>query len=106
MTYDSVKRLATHTDRKGQLHRYGYDAEGRLSRLQRPDGTLTMTYDAVGRVVRIEDTASGGSTLAYEYDTLDRRIRRTVNGSDATTYTWDRVSRLASIGHDGQQCQR
>jgi RHS repeat-associated protein len=125
LTYDALGRVATSTDRKGQLSTYSYDAQSRLTRLQRADGTLNITYDAIGRVQRIEDSAgnsalsfeydnadrliketqtssAGSHSIAYEYDQLDRRVRRTVNGGEPTTYTWDKASRLTSIGYAGQ----
>jgi YD repeat-containing protein len=42
------------------------------------------------------------NTVEYEYDALDRRIRRTVNGIDPTTYTYDLASRLTTIGYRGK----
>jgi RHS repeat-associated protein len=125
LTYDALGRVATSTDRKGQLSTYSYDAQSRLTRLQRADGTLGIAYDAIGRVQRIEDsagnstlsfeydnadrlvketqtTSAGNHSIVYEYDQLDRRVRRTVNGGEPTTYSWDKTSRLTSIGYAGQ----
>ena len=46
-------------------------------------GAIQTSYDDADRVVRvITDSASGRNELAYEYDTLDRVVTRTVNGAD------------------------
>jgi RHS repeat-associated protein len=48
--------------------------------------------------VRVATTVSGlTTTLDYQYDHLDRLIRRTVNGQEATEYRYDRASRLTAI---------
>jgi RHS repeat-associated protein len=39
--------------------------------------------------------------VVYEYDTLDRVVRRTVNGADPTVYTYDNASRLATLTYRG-----
>jgi len=62
-------------------------------------GTIVLDYDNVDRVVR-ETTDVGGlvNKVEYEYDALDRRVKRTVNGADPTTYSYDLASRLTTIG--------
>ena len=42
------------------------------------------------------------NTIDYEYDALDRRIKRTVNGIDPTTYAYDLASRLTTIVYRGR----
>ena len=123
LTYDVLGRVATSTDRKGQVSRFTYDAQSRVTRIERNDGNISLSYDVVGRLMRIEDAASatsydydnadrpvketqtsaaGSHTVEFEYDALDRRTKRIVDGSEATNYTWDKASRLTSIVHAGQ----
>ena len=42
-------------------------------------------------------------TIGYEYDNLDRVVRRTVNGADPTIYTYDNASRLTKTVLGGWQ---
>ncbi|MBL8484428.1 MAG: RHS repeat protein, partial [Rhodocyclaceae bacterium] len=121
-TYDAMLRPASVTDREGRETRYRYDQAGRVTGIERPDGSEQMRYDAVGRLIAVEsasgsvqytyDTADRlveeiqthhGSTwrIAYTYDALDRRRTRTINGTAETAYTWDNAGRLASISFQG-----
>jgi RHS repeat-associated protein len=123
LRYDAAGQLTDYTDRKGQLKRFDYDARGQLIRIERPEGIETRSYDALGRLIRIEDasgaidytydatdrlsrertTAAGVITsVEYAYDALDRRIQRTVDGADPTTYRYDLSGRLIEIGYRGQ----
>jgi len=123
-SYNSGGRLASVTDRKGQLTSFTYDAQKRLTAITYPDtGTQTRTYDAVGRLVEIReagtaisytydnvsrvvlvatDNATGHNEVGYDYDTLSRVVRRTVNGGDPTTYTYDNASRPITITYRNQ----
>ena len=122
--YDSAGRLLRARDRKGQLvsldydrqkrvrsiayadgnnESRDYDAAGRLISIRDNAGTISFTYDDVDRVVR-EITDVGGlvNSVEYEYDALDRRVRRTLNGADPTIYTYDLASRLTGIDFRGR----
>jgi len=67
--------------------RFSYDADGDVT----SDGTLTMTYDAEGRMI----TAVGGSVNdTYTYDGDGRRVKK----SDGTFYWVDDSFRPLSIG--------
>jgi RHS repeat-associated protein len=121
--YDSSGRLIESTDRKGQITRYGYDQKNRLTRVDFTDATQSRSYDLVGRLTEIReagtlityvydgvnrivtmttDSAAGRHDVGYEYDNLDRLVRRTLNGADPTLYTYDVASRLASISYGNQ----
>lgn len=123
MTYDKAGRVETITDRKGKVTKFAYDAEGRVLTIERTDFLQTRSYDALGRLIRVaegamaigygydavgrlvtetQDTGAGFTRLNYEYDTLDRRVKRTVNGSDETIYVYDNASRLKEIRYRGQ----
>ena len=113
--YDSAGRLSQCTDRKGQVSRFACDSQSRPISISVSGATRSIAYDLLGRISRVEETGSAGSsaesyaydnadkhTLTYEYDSLDRLTRRTLNGADPTTYSYDNVSRLTSIGYRNQ----
>jgi RHS repeat-associated protein len=121
--YDTAGNLSQMTDRRGQVIRYGYDSKNRLTGINYPDNAETRTYDAAGRIIEIREadsvltyaydganrvvrstteSAAGRHEVGYEYDTLDRVTRRTLNGADPTDYTYDRASRLTTISYRSQ----
>jgi RHS repeat-associated protein len=124
--YDSAGRLSRMTDRKGAATTFGYDGQGRVITIARPDEQTRFAYDIVGRTVSVADGAgtilfsydgadrlttekqtAGGitTTIQYQYDALDRRVSRTVSGAvnETTTYGYDRTDRLTLITYRGQQ---
>jgi RHS repeat-associated protein len=58
----------------------GYDPNGNLT----TDGTTTYVWDARDRLIGI----SGGTSATFNYDALDRRIAKTINGA-TTSYVYD-----------------
>jgi RHS repeat-associated protein len=115
--------LIQSTDRKGQVTRYAYDPQSRLTRIDYPDTTQTRSYDVVGRLTEVResgsiisyvydnvdrlvsaitDTAGGRHVVGYEYDTLDRVTKRTLDGTDPTLYTYDNAGRLTIISYRNQ----
>lgn len=122
--YDAAGRLTQITDRKGRITRYFYDDAGRVIRIDFPDAERRLFYDALNRMQSIQDTPGASVSYTYDlvdrvvreeqvldglttvientYDELDRRIRRTVNGQDPTTYAYDLAGRLTGITYRGQ----
>ena len=100
--YDALGRTTSATTVMGGVSRtlgYQYDALGDVTRLTHPDGVyFTMAYDHLQRVTEAWWTTSGGTTPFYgiAYDDLGRRTF-TGRGSSQTNYTYDTVSRLASV---------
>ncbi|MCA3173333.1 MAG: hypothetical protein ING25_09815 [Burkholderiales bacterium] len=94
--YNSAGQLTSQTNRNGQTTTYSYDSAGRLASLTRPEGTQTLTYDSVGRVTQVQDSATN-SAVRYDYDLVDRVTRQihTV-GSRVTElrYRYDSLDRL------------
>ncbi len=83
-----------------------YDALGRLTEIREPDNAQSFVYDTLDRVIQYNtSTNAGQASIAYEYDALDRRTKRTVgypgNILETTSYTYDRASRLTSISQSG-----
>lgn len=103
LEYDRQNRVTSISYAAGGSEQRDYDAAGRLVRIRDQAGTIAFDYDDVDRVKR-ETTDVDGlvNTIDYEYDALDRRIKRTVNGIDPTTYAYDLASRLTTIGYRGK----
>ncbi len=77
---------------------YTYDANNRVTRVVKPDGsTTTTTYDAAGRVVSTVET-TGTTTISgfeYVYDKLGRIISETDLAKNVKLcYTYDTLSRV------------
>jgi RHS repeat-associated protein len=97
-TYDALERLTTTTVHpSGGVNRATtlvLDGNGNaLTRTTADSVVTTYTYDALSRLLTV--SASGLSTITYDYDELSRRISMDdVTGT--TTYAYDRLSRLTS----------
>jgi RHS repeat-associated protein len=93
--YDALNRRVRTRHADGSVIEYVYDALGRLIHVTDTDGgSVLLTYDAQDRLV--EETAAHG-IVRYAYDRLGRRQSLTVEGSVATTYGYDRNSRLTTL---------
>ncbi|HEX2161973.1 MAG TPA: RHS repeat-associated core domain-containing protein [Thermoleophilaceae bacterium] len=99
MTYDSLSRLATVEDGKGQTRSYSYDALDRVTEIDYGGGnTVSFDYDANGNRIERIDSVHGTST--WEYDELNRRVEDDLP-SGVTDYTWDAASNLSSLTDGG-----
>lgn len=95
-TYTGTGQRQTMSDASGTTT-YTYDLLGRLQTKQTPAGTLNYTYDANGNVLTTS-SASGGTSISYTWDTLNR-LSTVVNhlasaGAQTTTYHYDPVGNL------------
>lgn len=121
--YDNANRLIQTVTRKGEVITYAYDLQDRLIQVSRPDGITTYGYDAAGRLIQvsegsirlsyeydladrltreIQDTPAGFNSIEYQYDTLDRRISRKVNGGDETRYAYNKAGQITRIDYRGE----
>ncbi|MBI5757883.1 MAG: putative Ig domain-containing protein, partial [Planctomycetales bacterium] len=86
----------------------GYDAEGRVTRIASPEGTVNYGYDTLGRKTRTwigTDSSSPVDDMQYGYDALSRLetvsvLRRdslTLATPEVTTYRYDLLGNLASV---------
>ncbi len=93
-TNNSLNQL-TQVNNGSQTINRTYDNNGNLTY----DGQYYKTYDAEGRIVK--DSSSPLNVIVYEYDALNRRTARSVNGVK-TLFTYSGLSqieeRLASSG--------
>ena len=98
--YDALNRPSKATDADGRITQFYYDLAGNISRISDSvSGEILQNYDELNRLVRI---ATDQGSVEYAFDALGRRIRRTVNGTDATDTTYDRANRVKSIAFRGK----
>lgn len=76
---------------------YGYDANGRVKTRVDGSGTSTYTYDDLGHLTSVVNTAGGG-TISYTYD-LAGALKTMVNGIGTTTYGYDNAHQLTSMNY-------
>jgi RHS repeat-associated protein len=93
-TYSVTGMRLTMSDASG-VTAYSYDDRGRLTEKAGPVGTLRYGYDAHGNLTNICSIASGGVSLAYAYDALNRLQSVTDARTGTTAYEYDAVGNLA-----------
>jgi len=102
--YDSMNRIIKTTYADGSTTTYTYDAVGRLTYINDAvSGPIEYVYGnmgcaacggAVDKVIK-EITPHG--SISYTYDTLGRRVSMTVAGQPTVNYNYDADSHLADI---------
>ncbi len=102
-SYDGLGRNIETTTALGGLTRtlkHQYDMNGNRTRITHPDGAyFDYTYDPLSRLRSASWTTQSGPTVpffAITYDELGRRTDAS-RASSSTGYTYDGVSRLATI---------
>lgn len=65
-SYDALGRLTSETDALSRTTSYTYDSRQRISRVGLPQGSLQLTYDDAGNLVR--RVYSDGLDLSYTYN--------------------------------------
>jgi RHS repeat-associated protein len=94
-TYDKLNRITQIRDHDNRITDYVYDLASNVARISdTQSGDMLMTHDALNRVTQVI-TAQG--TMSYTYDALGRRLTRSLSGDDVTTYSYDKASRLKSV---------
>src|SRR5262249_51997778 len=63
---DAGGKLVRRADENGVVHRYSYDALGRVVHIYTPDGGHSVVFDALGRPARV--VRDGIATITYAYD--------------------------------------
>jgi RHS repeat-associated protein len=98
-SYDSLSRLRTVTDGKGQTTTYTYDPMDRVTQIAYHDGqTITNTYDGDGNLLT---TADNTGTTSYTYDKLNRLEQEALPGPKTLSYGYDPSSNLISLTDEG-----
>jgi YD repeat-containing protein len=103
VSYDDAERVTAFRDLNGGLHRFEYDAVGRLVKRGYPmDYVATWTYDSYGNLVDHVDMQ--GNRTRFEYDEHGRMVRWT-DGESIYSRTYDGLGRLAAIQRGGEVLQ-
>jgi RHS repeat-associated protein len=98
-SYDSLSRVLTETDGKGQVTRCEYDKLDRTTKITYHDNsTITYTYDANDNVLSMADNTGATS---YEYDALNRLTKETLPGPKVNSYFYDNASNLSAFEDAG-----
>jgi RHS repeat-associated protein len=100
--YDSLNRMTQATYADGSYTTYAYDATGKVTTIaDSVSVTISYTYSTatsggpVGKV--INETTPQGS-ISYTYDAIGRSTSLTVAGQPPVTYQYDANSRLINVG--------
>ena len=87
-TYDSIGRVKTYTDGKGQTLKYSYDEYDRVSEIEYPNNrTVHYTYDTEDNIIRIED--SKGLDADYTYDAVGNALSCKRSDGTKSEYSYD-----------------
>ncbi len=95
-TYDTNGFFETVTDSQDIVTTYTYDAVGRITGINRPDGSsIGFAYDANGNMTLL----TNASTIdhEFEYNAVNRQHAYNTPLSGSYTYTYDRERRLTAI---------
>ena len=98
-SYDGFGRLTaatTNMDGTARTFAYNYNQDGARKNINHPDGTIfRYIYDNLNRVTAIQENGTT-QVVAIAYDPIGRRTGIT-RGAVATSYTYDPISRLATL---------
>jgi RHS repeat-associated protein len=103
-TYDPLVRLKTQKDPNLTERTLYYDPVGRLSEVQYHTGRInSLGYDNNNNVVSVNRTQPGrpSTTLAMEYDALDRLTLSRDTFSKSVGYEYDAVGRISAKVYPG-----
>lgn len=99
-TYDALGRLAgVLLPDNAQSYAFAYDSLNRRTRATAPAGaasvTTTYEYDAVGNVKIV---TAGGRTVTLTYDALNRVVKKEPSAEMATSYNYDESTMAYGAG--------
>lgn len=94
--YDAGSNVVEFTNRAGETTTMAWDALGRVTSINVPDGTddVAYTYDNLGRPLTA--AIPGGQTLTYAWDALSRPVSET-GPLGAMGYEYDSAGRMTRI---------
>ena len=120
-TYDTLGRLTSLTNPRGNITSYQYNAKNDLTKVTNPDGTMRQyardytvntvvvtdekgtqiksTYNQLGQLSTVVDVLTNTVLSSKTYDNLSRLVSETdhVLGS-AASYTYDALGRVTTAG--------
>lgn len=94
-TYDALNRLTKITYPDANSVNYAFDKLSQLKSATNINGTLSFSYDSVGRTISTGDVF--GQVLNYTYDANDRRMRLSFGATTNATYVYDALDRPTKI---------
>jgi RHS repeat-associated protein len=92
-TYTSAGQRQSMADESGTAN-YTYDLRDRLLTKATPEGTLTYSYDLQGNLTSLVSSNTGGASVSYAYDALNRLAAAHDNYGGTTSYSYDKVGNL------------
>ncbi len=106
-TYDSLDRVKTVKDGRGNIATYTYDGEDRVTKVEYSDGSyVSFKFDADGNTIERTDAKGFGEPYTgltlYEYDKLNRPTLETTPTAKSTRYGYDYDSNLTSLEDAGK----
>jgi RHS repeat-associated protein len=95
-TYDDADRpIALNDTASGAgKHTFSYDQVDQLTQESNPRGTVSYTYDLLGRRTSLK--INGGRTLNYSYDS-NNRLNAISEGSETFSFSYDQLDRRAGM---------
>jgi RHS repeat-associated protein len=79
---------------------FSYDARGRLATRSQGGRSAAMSYDSLGRLGTITDSAS--RTVQFQYDSAGRVTQQTLPDNRVITYSYDATGNVTSITPPGK----
>ena len=93
-TYDESGNVLTSTDFGGNLTTYTYDNLDRVSSKTTPDGTVSYTYTADGKISTVTDSTG---TTTFTYNNMDGLTRVDYPDGNYVSYRYDKSNRLTKV---------
>jgi RHS repeat-associated protein len=97
-TYDDLDRITQILYNNGSTEDYTFDADGNQTQLVDSTGTTTYTYDALNRLKT--KTFPNGSHITDNYDGLGN-ITSETQGINTYTYSYDSKDRISTVTDPG-----
>ncbi len=92
--YDAMGRITGYNSPEGSVS-YTYDANSNVLTVTDKHGTITRTYDALNRVTSYTDTY--GKVIRYEYDAVGNLSKIVYPDNTAVTYAYDANHNLIRV---------
>ena len=96
VTYTVTGQRATQADASGS-YTFAYNTRDRLATNSGPAGTLIYGFDDFGRLASIASARSGGASMSYTYDSLNRVATAADAVAGSTAYGYDGVGNLQTV---------
>ncbi len=99
-TYNNRGQVLTARNPTGGVTDYAYNTNGTLASISREGNSVTLAYDALGRLV--QEQHPDGTRRLYARDLLDRVVRMTNELGGILEYQYDANGNQISRNHPGE----